>query len=100
MDLGHGGAAIGLALPAEPLLMRAEIGDPRLDLGPELLPQVGPRWWGRFWPFGNGAAHGQQGRDVVQRRRSAGSAGSLEGEQADRRRDGVFSASGFLPDTD
>ena len=43
VDLGHGGAAIGLALPVEPLLMRAEIGDPRLDLGLEFVPQVGPR---------------------------------------------------------
>jgi len=43
VDLGHGGAAIGLALPAEPLLMRAKTGDPRLDLGLDLVPQVGPR---------------------------------------------------------
>ena len=43
VDLGHGGAAIGLALPVEPLLMGAEIGDPRLDLGLEILPQVETR---------------------------------------------------------
>ena len=41
VDLGHGGAAIGLALAVEPLLMGAEIGDPRPDLGLEFLPQVG-----------------------------------------------------------
>ena len=34
-------AAIGLALAVEPLLMGAEIGDPRLDLGLEVVPQVG-----------------------------------------------------------
>ena len=41
VDLGHGGRAIGLALAVEPLLMSTETGDPRLDLGLEILPQVG-----------------------------------------------------------
>ena len=41
VDLGHGGRAIGLALAVEPLLMGAETGDPRPDLGLEILPQVG-----------------------------------------------------------
>ena len=35
VDFGHGGAAILLALAVEPLLMRAKVGDPRLDLRPE-----------------------------------------------------------------
>ena len=43
MDLRHGRAAIGLALAVEPLLMGAEIGDPRPDLGLEVLPQVKTR---------------------------------------------------------
>ena len=47
VDLRHGRAAIGLALAVEPLLMGAEIGDPRPDLGLEFLPQVGTRRRGR-----------------------------------------------------
>ena len=43
VDLRHGRAAIGLALAVEPLLMGAEIGDPRPDLGLEILPQVKTR---------------------------------------------------------
>ena len=40
VDLGHGGAAIGFALAVEPLLMGAEIGDARLDLGLEFPLEV------------------------------------------------------------
>src|SRR3954451_10402002 len=40
VDLGHGGRAIGLALAVEPLLMGAETGDPRSDLGLEIFSQV------------------------------------------------------------
>ncbi len=39
-DFSHGGAAIGLALAVELLLMGAEVGDPRPYLGLEVVPQL------------------------------------------------------------
>ena len=80
VDLGHGGAAIGLALPVEPLLMGAEIGDPGLDLGNlrlEAAAQVGPRDRLHHAPFagvscgagfGRSSGLGHQRLDVRHRR--------------------------------
>jgi hypothetical protein len=51
VDLGHGGAAIGLALPVEAFLMGAEAGDACLYLGLfrlEFAPEVDPRDRGKL----------------------------------------------------
>ena len=48
VDFGHGRGAIGLALAVETLLMGTEIGNPRLDLGLEIVAQVDT--WERGWP--------------------------------------------------
>ena len=111
MDLGHGGAAIGLALPAEPFLMRAEIGDPRLDLGLEFVAQVEPRDLDRLWRFGDGPLRRARPRFVHRRgtlraarsRRKRVPARRMVGVDRCRKRVGVatvLSASGFLPVTD
>src|SRR6185436_15834411 len=104
VDLRHGRAAIGLTLAVEPLLMGAEIGDPRPDLGLEILPQVESRqrsrprylpWYffSRYfsWRLGRGQRHRQQSLDVGKDvRKGCGRAdgfGCLDGEQRNRRRD-------------
>ena len=62
MDLGHGGAAIGLALAVEAFLVGAEIGDAGLDLGLEINPDIGSRR-GRLRRDGNGRV-GQEGVEI------------------------------------
>src|SRR6202011_1069938 len=66
--LGHGGAAILLALLQEALLMRAEAGDPRPDFGLEVTPQVWSRDLGGPLQAGNEVGVGEDGLDVRHRR--------------------------------
>ena len=99
MDLGHGGAAIGLALPVEPLLMGAEIGDPRLDLGLEVVPRSG-RAIGAG--FGGSATAPLTASTASMSGIGVGAFAVLEVSTGSRVTDvaTVFSASGFLPVTD
>src|SRR5262249_36209027 len=79
VHLGHGRAPMGIALAAEPLLVRAEIRNARLDLGLEVVAQIGPREQRcRLARVRKHTAHGRQRLDLRRRHGRAGCCRRLE----------------------
>src|ERR1700716_2989030 len=78
-DLGQGGAAIGLALPAEPLLMGAEVGHPRPYLGLEVVAEVDSRHLDRPRWLGHRCGEGEGGVGIRHRRGHENGRGGVKG---------------------